>query len=209
MVALPGGQFLGVRAPIKMAARYFMPPNMTPNASSDTVATTAARYYVVPFFLERPTTFAGAWCYNGGAGDNGDKVKIAAYNESSAGGPGTLAKSFGEVTLTGAAAVRTFASSWSASPGWYYLEIVTDNSVTMYVMSVTGNNTAAGIWTPPAAGNLIGMSTPNMGATVQSNVHGGGEYVAGTYSNFPEATSLTPTNTLFGNGQIPYFGLYT
>lgn len=204
-----GGVFYGARSPKKGAGRYYIPPHMLIDASGTTMNTTAARYYIVPFYVEQPTTFAGAWTINSGAGDNGDKVKIAAYSEGTSGNPGSLAKSFGEVTLTGASATRTFASSWSANPGWYYLEMVTDNAVSFYCMAPVGSISAVGLSLP----NVAAASTGTIGApSVSSAVSGNyiaGDYVGGTYANFPEATSLTPTNSLIGVANFPLFGLYT
>ena len=203
-----GGLFYGTRSPKKASGRYYIPPHMLIEASTTTRTTTAARYYITPFYVEQPTTFAGAWTINSGVGDNGDKVKIAAYSEATAGGPGTLAKSFGEVTLTGASAIRTFASSWSANSGWYYLVMVTDNTADFYCMCPIAALTAVGNFTPNQAINSVGVvGTPNVGSTFSGNVPAG-DYVAGTYANFPEATSLTPTNTVYGTGVFPLFGLY-
>lgn len=201
-------QFGGAPALIKPTGRYYLPHDMMAEVTGTTLATTAARYYVVPFYVDRPTTFAGAWTFNGGAGDNGDKCKIAAYYEAATGGPGTLAKSFGEVTLTGAAAGRTFASSWLAAPGMYYLEFVNDNSVTMYCMTTLGTVTAVGQVGVPVGAGMKGWST----TFVPSSAVRGfaiGEYVGGTYANFPEATSLTPATTVSVFDTFPIFGLYT
>lgn len=203
-----GGMFKGAQSPIKLPSRYFWPAHLTPDLSANTMSTTGARYYVAPFYFERPTAIAGAWCYNSGAGDNGDKVKIAAYSESASGGPGDRAKDFGEVTLTGASAVRTFASSWSAPAGWHYLELVTDNAVSVYAMTAVAPLSAVGTGYPNVEANLLGVSTPTVAAAFTGSIPTG-EYVGGTYANFPEATSLTPATTLFGNAGFPLFGLYT
>ena len=145
--------------------------------------------------------------YNSNTTDNGDKVKIAAYNESASGGPGTLAKNFGEVTLTGVSAVRTFASSWAANPGWYYLAMVSDNAVECHIMTAMPLNTLVGELTPNMAANMLGVSTPTVGTNHNSAVPSS-EYVGGTYANFPESTALTPTTTIFAQ-TTPVFGLYT
>lgn len=118
------GQFGGVRSIIKPSGKYFIPPHLTYLGSSATAATTGARYYIVPWYFDRPTTLAGSWCYNSGVGDNGDKAKMALYAEAAAGGLGTLIKNFGEITFTGAAALRTFASSVTVTSGMYYLVFV-------------------------------------------------------------------------------------
>lgn len=205
-----GGLFYGAQSPKKATGRYFIPPHMVILPSGQTVTTTAARYYIAPFYVEQVTTFAGAWTINSGVGDNGDKVKIAAYSEATAGGPGALAKSFGEVTLSGASAARTFASSWSANPGWYYLEMVTDNAADFYTMSTIIQVTSVGAILPNAASTSLGIiGAPTVSSTATAN-YSTGDYVGGTYANFPEATSLTPATTLFETSpRLPLFGLYT
>jgi hypothetical protein len=208
MVALSNAPFNGARDPRRQASRYFWPHHLTPDKNT-ALATTGARYYVAPFFVSAPTTFAGAWCYNSGAGDNGDKIKIAAYNESGSGGPGTLAKDFGEVTLTGASAVRNFASSWTAPSGWYYLELVSDNAVSLYTMAAGVSVSGVGLFPLNHLANQLGVSVPTVSTAPEYEIPAG-EYVGGTYANFPEATSLTPATTLFSTGgSFPWFGLYT
>lgn len=203
-----GGQFGGYQSYKKASGRYYMPPHMFIETSGTTMNSTAARYYIVPFIVEAPTTFAGAWTYNGGAADNGDKVKIAAYSEATSGNPGALAKNFGEVTLTGASAVRTFASSWTANPGRYFLEMVTDNAVNFFCMSPYMYSTAVGMTNVNMAMQTMGtVGAPTVGAAFISNM-AAADYVAGTYANFPESTSLAPTNTIYSIGSVPLFGLY-
>lgn len=204
-----GGQFSGYRAFRPGTGRYFWPPHLRPIENATTITTTAARYYIVPFIIEHAITYAGAWCYNGGAGDNGDKVKIAAYNEASGGGIGTLAKSFGEVTLTGASAVRNFASSWSPTTGRYYLELVTDNTVTMFGMGAIDSPTNAGYLSVNHAVNTMGWQAAPPNSSSRLALQSAGDYVAGTYANFPEAASLAPTATAASIDEMPFFGLYT
>lgn len=208
MVALANtGQFGGVRGIIKPSGKYFIPPHLLPlGDSTTTTATTGARYYIVPWYFDRPTTLAGSWCYNGGVGDNGDKAKMALYSESASGGPGTLAKNFGEITFTGASALRTFASSVSIGPGMYYLEFVTDNAVTMCVMSACQYQSGAGTFMPNVLANMNGSYGVTLDSVGTRSIPSG-DYVAGTYANFPEATSLTPTATLY-HAAVPLFGLY-
>lgn len=207
-----GGSYSGVLPPIIASGHALFPPHLVP--SSYTLTATAARYYTVPFYIPRATTFAGVKFRNSGAGNNGHKVKIAFFNELAGGGPGTLAKSFGESTLTGAAAIRTLTSSWAATPGWYYGEIVADNAVAFNCMITTetisgvGHAGVRGTWSqlPPIADNVL---SGNFGPQLPY----GAEYVGGTYANFPEASSLTPTTTVQatnggGAGEIPSFCLY-
>jgi len=205
------GQFIGITSPIKPTGKYFIPPHLIVGLSGNATATTGARYYVVPWYFERQTTLAGSWCHNGGAGDNGDKAKMALYAEAAAGGPGARVKDFGEITFTGAAAVRTFASSATINPGMYYLEFVTDNAVTMFVMSALEAPSNAGGFLPNTASNVLGRYGGFAPTTNPYSNSPSSDYVGGTYANFPEATSLTPATTLSGNftESTPLFGLYT
>lgn len=203
------GQFNGVKSFKPMAGKYLMPPHLVKEPQANSLNTTGARYYFVPFIVEQPITFAGAWCYNQGVGDNGDKAKIAAYNEASGGGPGTLAKSFGEITFTGASALRNFASSWTATPGKYYLAFVTDNAVAMQCMAQYASFSGAGQILPNPAGLTMGELATVTLSTTPAAASPTCDYVAGTYANFPEATALTPTASGAGVQSCPLFGLYT
>lgn len=210
MVAIANvGQFNGVKTFLPMAGKYFIPPHMRLVASAVTATMTAARYYYVPFVIEYNKTYAGAWCKNATAGDSGKKIKIAIYNESASGGPGTLAKSFGEVTLGAASALQNFASSWAATPGRYYLAIVSDTAPTMYLMAAADSITTAGMLLPNVAANSMGMLAQVFTSTSLLNLQPHNDYVAGTYANFPEATSLTPTASEGSFNTTPAFGLYT
>lgn len=209
LFAQNSGQFNGLPSFKPMAGKYLTPPHLVKEVQANSLSTTGARYYFVPFIVEQPITFAGAWCYNQGVGDNGDKAKIAAFNEASGGGPGTLAKSFGEITFTGASALRNFASSWSATPGKYYLAFVTDNVVAMQCMGQYVNFSAAGQALPNVAGNTLGELGGVTLDTTPAGASPNADYVAGTYANFPEATALTPTASAVGIQSCPLFGLYT
>lgn len=206
MVALANtGQFGGVRGIIKPSGKYFIPPHLTYIPSGTTAATTGALYYSVPWYFDRPTTLAGSWCYNSGVGDNGDKAKMALYAEAAAGGPGTLIKNFGEITFTGAAALRTFAASVSISPGMYYLTYVTDNAVTNYQMTAYDYQSAAAAALPNVLANMNGSYgvTPN---TAGPRSIATCDTVAGTYANFPESTALALNTSLYS--AMPLFGVY-
>lgn len=216
MVAFPGGSYFGITPPILMAGKIRMPPHLPIFDILGSVTLTAARYYFYAVYVDRPTTFAGAKFYNFGAGDNGKKVKVAIYNELSTGGPGTLAKDFGESTLTGAAAIRTLASSWSAQPGWYYMALTSDTAPVLSPMSAFNYVTTVG-WSPPAnPAGMLGAFHANLLAASGIQAYAG-DYVAGTYANFPEATALVPTTSLYSaaaysatTGQVfPFFALYT
>lgn len=200
-----GGVFDGVRPPKAMAGTFIRGPHMIGSATN--FVATAALYYMYPIYLIAGDVFAGAAFYNQSAAQSGHKVKIAIYNEAAAGGPGTLAKSFGEVTLTAASAVRQIASSWTVpTTGWYYMELVGDSATNYFGAGSTFATAAAGI-----VGNATKM--PRIIATAMGVAEGisTGFSVAGTYANFPEATSLAFTANVGGPiefNRFPDFGLY-
>jgi len=203
------GQFNGTKAFIAMAGKYFWPNHLRPVASGTTAAMTAARYVYVPFVVEHATTFAGAWCKNSGTGDSGKKIKIAAFYEKDTGGPGALAKNFGEVTLGATSALQNFASSWAAAPGRYYLGIVSDTAPTMYLMAAADSYTSAGFAPVNVAANSMGILAQVFTTTALHNIQAHHDYVAGTYANFPEATAVAPTASESAFNSTPFFGLYT
>lgn len=204
-----GGQFNGYQSFRKMPGKFFHPPHLVPTDNPITMTTTAARYYVAPWIIEQSTIIAGAWCYNSGAGDNGDKFKIALYDEKSTGGPGALVKNFGEGTFGGSAIVNALSSSVTLAAGRYYLEMVTDNTVAMYCMTAMDTVSGAGYVLPNIAANTMGTLVAPLNSADNAALVVAGDYVGGTYANFPEANSLTPTNSVAGSNVFPFFGLYT
>lgn len=213
MPALANGSYAGVAPPILMPGKILLPPHMR-FGNGETMTTTAGRYYVVPFFVARTTTFAGVKFRNSGAGDIGDLVKIAFYGEAAAGGPGALAKDFGISTLGGAAAINTLVSAWTAvGPAWYYGVIVSNNTCDLNVMFPGAYYSSAGLLPLVPEATRLGAFATDLFAALGSTTYQG-DYVAGTYANFPEATALAPTNSLLGavtlasTGFIPGFGPY-
>lgn len=75
------------------------------------LTTTSTRAYYMPFFVAEAVTFSSIKTVNTGAGDNGDTYRVAIYANDGTAGPGTLILDAGQVTLTGASAVRTLSVS--------------------------------------------------------------------------------------------------
>lgn len=202
------GAYLGVPPPIIPTGRYILPPYLKSHGNLATTSV-ASRYYIAPFFVPRTTIFAGVKFWNSSTGDSGKKVKVAFYNESASGGPGTLAKDFGELTLNNTNALRTLSSSWTAAGArWYYGMLTTDSAVGFYGMApcVTSNYHAA----PGLA--YLGLTADLVARGVGQEFHG--DYVDGTYANFPESTGLAAAQSIaqestVSNAYFPQFGLYT
>ncbi len=208
-----GGPYMGIDPPGLVAGKTHWPAHLQPVTNTSTITVTAARYYIAPFFFTGRQAYAGALFKQGGTGDNGKKVKIAFYNSTAGGAIGTLAKSFGEYTCDASATTKQMASAWTPPRGWYWGEFVCDGAGAFDGMTPNRNISAVGVVTSYPASNMLGSFVAN--ALVAENVgaHYCGDYVGGTYANFPEATSLAPTasiNTASGNQVVfPAFGLYT
>lgn len=206
-----GGPMNGVDPPGLGAGMIIFPPNLMPVTNTTTLTATAARYYIAPFWFNGRQAIAGATFSNSGTGDNGKKVKIALYNATNS-GPGSLAKSFGEITLNGSALIRQLASAYVPPRGWYWGEFVCDGAGAFHGMAavrIVSSLGSSDVGEP--YGPLLGMDTTTFGLAENTGARNIGSYVGGTYANFPEATSLVPaTSVQGGTGNLfPAFGFYT
>lgn len=204
------GLFAGKNPPHYITGAYYIPIGYSINTDGYG-GTTATRVYYFPLTVWEARTFAGASVYNIGVGDNGKKIRLMVFNDNGAsGGPGTLAKDFGEITLTGAAALRTVTSSWTAAAGFYWGAIWLEQSCTMSVMAAYSYVSAVGVGTGPNFMNYLGTITaPTDTAAYAFFYH----YVDTAYGAAP-ATAVAPTGTdarTFGApagiGGIPAFYL--
>ncbi len=198
------GTFDGVPSPLQFTGTYLRPPHL--NSSSDTLTLTASKYYYAPIYLSAGNSFAGASFYNSNSAANGKNVKIAIYFQAATGGLGTLAKSFGSITLDGTSVLRQLASSWTVPvTGWYFLALTSDSNPALFG-AAPGGITAAG------ASPLSARLPSDLNATAGAFLMTAGYSVAGTYANFPESTGLAPTSVLViaasTGTAIPDFGLY-
>ncbi len=190
---LSSGGILGVPSAPLISGKNLFPPHLSLNGG--TFAVTADTYYCYPIYIDKIQSFSGTRCTNSGTGDSGKKIKIALYNDD-----GTLAKNFGEATLTGSSAVLSFASSWTPTRvGWYELRIVSDSAPTLYTMGNVTQVSSAGYFGLPVMNSLFGLIASSWNANY--NQYGyAGDSVAGTYANFPESTALTATASFDGRG---------
>lgn len=201
------GAYLGLTSPFLDSGKLKFPQHLSNSTGSMT--STGARYYTIPFYIDKIETFSGVKFNNSGAGDSGDKVKVAIYPASSSGGLGTLEKNFGEVTLTAAAAMRTLASSWTPSQtGWFWFRMTSDNPVAFYAMDASYSISNAGIVPRDTPNGLFGIFSSDLSAGNYAALGYGCDYVDGTYANFPESTPLASTASLVGGQAIPSLALY-
>jgi len=208
MVALAQGSnfFSNQNPPGFITGCYYLPAGYFQGDAA--YSSVANRCMYVPLSIPKAKTFAGVCIYNSGAADNGKKFRIMVFRDDGVnGGPGTLEKDFGEVTLTGAAALRTLSSSWAALPGTYWLTSWADSAASMEVMRPFGFETLAGYSVGPSMATYIGtLTAPVSGGT--GDLHTFGHYVDTAYGAAP-STAVSPTasmsnrpNTVAGVGGV-------
>lgn len=164
------------------------------------VTTTINRCYYFPWHIDQAHSYPSVICKNNGAGDNGEKVRIMFFkDDAAAGGPGTLAKDFGEITLTGAAAYRTLtpATPWAATPGMYWGAFWCETAADWYGMQPVQLQTAAGYSMGPHMTNMIGVISTAPDFLVRLGHVAHGHYVDTAYGAAP-ATAVAPTASLVG-----------
>ncbi len=208
---LLGGPAFGADPPGLRAGVAVYPPHCNAVTNTSTVTVTAGRYYIAPFWFNGRTTFSGALFHQGGTGDSGKKVKIAFFYPTAAGPIGALAKSFGEYTLDGSATTKQMASSWRPPRGWYWGEFVCDGGGVFNGMRSEAYVSGVGGGSVNPLAQLLGAIVANALLAENTRNQYIGDYVAGTYANFPEATSLAPTASISAStaASFPAFGLYT
>lgn len=209
MVAFPQGSgwFANQNPPGYITNAYYMPIGYY---QKDAAYTTAAnRCWYVPLAISSSHTFSGACLFNSGAADNGKKFRIMVFADNGAiGGPGVLVNDFGEITLTGAAALRTLSSSWAANPGMYWIAVWGDSSASMEVMAPYGYETLVGFSVGPGMSSFLGTFTaPVTGGT--GDLHTSAHYVDTAYGAAPSpavapnASFSSRPNSSAGVGGIP------
>jgi hypothetical protein len=194
--ALPGSMFSANQVPSRFITNaYYLPIGYFQGESAMT--TTATRCYYTPLTIWTQKSFAGVSLYNTSVGDNGEKFRIMVFkDDGSGGGPGTLEKDFGEITLTAAAALRTLSSSWNALPGTYWLACWCDSASSVEAMRPFAFTSLVGIVSQPSISNFIGdFTAPTTGGT--GNLYTFCHYVDTAYGAAP-STAVAPTASLAG-----------
>jgi len=187
------GLFANLNPPHYITNAYYRPIGYGVMGGATGTNMTATRVYYFPLAIWENHTFSGASVYNSGTSDNGKKYRLMVFNEASGGGPGTLAKDFGEITLTGAAALRTLSSSWAATAGMYWGAVWAEQDSAMYAMLPWNYLSAVGTLSGPQIDNFTGsLSTGliNGNSTMATTM-----YVDTTYGAAP-ASAVAPTSSL-------------
>lgn len=207
-----GGPYFGADPPPLAAGKTHFPAHLQAVTNTSTVTVSAARYYIAPWFFTGRQNYAGALFKQGGTSDSGKKAKIAFFDAVPS-GIGSLLKSFGEYTLDGSATTKQMASAWTPRRGWAWGMFVCDGAGVFDGMTAARPLSGVGMAAHAQAAAMVGAVVAN--AFIAENGGGAycGDYVAGTYANFPEATGLAPTSSINGTTsnavQFPAFGLYT
>jgi len=105
-----------------------------------TLATTSTRAYYIPYFVGEAVIFSSIQTFNQGVGDNGDTYRLAIYANDGTAGPGTLIQDIGQVTLTGASALRTISATINLEAyalQWVWVMFHANQAADMYDMKVT------------------------------------------------------------------------
>lgn len=203
--------YSGLPSPLLQVGKLKFPQHLS--LAGGSITTTPSRYYDIPIFIDRIESFSGVKFHNSGTGNSGHKVKVAIYDESDIGGAGALAKDFGEVTLDGAATLRTLSSSWTPTKvGWYYLRLATDSAVGLWGMAGMYRTSDAGFQVRNDISGLFSVFASTFSANFTTGQYGC-DYAAGSYSGFPEATAVASTVTVdgatySGNVSVPAVALY-
>jgi hypothetical protein len=207
-----GGPLDGVTPPPIMSGKFVLPDGYF-RGENNTVTLTAARYYYALKYISRIETFSGVKFHDSGTGNNGKKVKIAAFSISSlTGALSAVAKNFGEVTLDATAGIETLASSWTPTYiGWHVLALTSNSNPVIYSMARGARNSEVGQQPVDVYDSRLGTFATDFFSAITSvnRLYNHGDYAAGTYPNFPEATPLAPTASIVDAANtFPLFGLY-
>lgn len=150
---------------------------------SGTFNTAATRLYFSPFVVRGPVTFNRCYTQNSGAGDNTETYRTGLYTNDPTIGPKTLISDFGEVTLTGASALRTQTISVDLS-----------SYVGQFVWLAQHHNTAAAMYGQTASSNL-GVSGTTFGFNPLDEMFGTLQLA---FSGFDNAYSFRYVDTAYG-----------
>lgn len=201
------GPYGGLPPPIPVAGMGFLPYGYTADGGTKTM--TNGIMYISPWPIFRTQSFSGSQFYESGAGNTGNKMRIGLYAEALTGGPGTLLKDFGEVSMSGSAAVRQSASAYTAiGPQMCYIVGLSNASSLVASMNFLQSVSSVGLYVPPALSSLLGdFSGARIAAAAASSALIGWT-ASQTYGALP-STAPTPTGDfLGGGGNFPALALY-
>lgn len=210
MVALTNGFINGIPTAGWASGQTFLPYGMTLQGN---ITTAADDRFYFPFFVDRTVTFSGARTWNGGAGDTGETLRLGVYSNNN-GLPDVLLKDFGEITLTGATALRTLANAVTLpGPAWYWQCSAYSAASTMRGMTPLATVSSVGFMPVTPINMLTGFKLTTIPSITAGLNQSAGFYVSTAYGALP-STATAPTselspNTWAGGSEIyPMMGLY-
>lgn len=201
------GAYSGVQPPKLITGNFIRPLGY--NGTGTGLTTTATRCYYFPLPIFETRSFQGASVINTGAGDNGEKIRLMVFRDDATnGGPGTLEKDFGEITLTAAVAVRTLSSAWSAKMGMYWGAVWHETSAAMSAMMPYITNAAASAFTTSInLLNFTGDFAPFDQRSIVCALYVDTAYGAAPASAVAPTASLTTNSPGVDTGIVPAFWL--
>lgn len=193
------GPFGGAKAPLPPSGMtaMFLPHWAYVNTVAGLTSTTTRLYYIPYYFPVAGLSYTGLKCHNSGAGDNADTLRLGVYQASATTGlPSTLVIDAGEITLSGAAAVRTLASAWTAPyEGWGFLALHCNQAAEFYAFTnVSASSTAVGVIFPAPSIQLFGA--PSTTFAISNTATNFGAYYVDTAYGALAASAVAPTAIL-------------
>jgi hypothetical protein len=156
-----GAPFIGYDTGVRNLPHYI-------TKTGATLTTTSTRAYYMPYFVQEAVIFSSILTYNQGAGDNGDTYRLAIYANDGTAGPGTLIQDIGQVTLTGASALRTISTTINLEAyanQWVWVMFHANQAAAMYDMQ-TGTTAAEYINGNVAFGTFGDFFSGNLAASL-------------------------------------------
>ncbi len=190
---LLGGPLFG-GFPQEYATGFFYTSQFFTTPIAGGTTTTATRLYYMPILIFKGHVFTACETFNASAGDNGEKYRVGIYTHGTA-GPGTLVGSFGEVTLTGAEAVRELTANVTVpKSGLYWLAVHFESATVMQCVNAANKQlTAAGYLPSMMPQALLGYKSATTALTDPLNSMT--LYVDTTYGALA-STAVAPTAAL-------------
>ena len=176
----------GVDPPLYFTSGYYQPD--IGYYTGGLATTSIGGIFFEPFYVWRPQAFRGMSVVNTSTSENGKVAMLGLYNDdSSSGGPGTLAHTFGQITFGTISAVTTALNTANLNRGRYWMTAWFASQCGMYRLDIAA-----------AAGSIGAMLTsPDIGAiSPSSQRQQQGWYATTTYATTFPASAVTPITSL-------------
>lgn len=173
-----------------VTGQYYGPTIGGFSATPTTLALANTDLVFMPFVPDVTRTFPAISVYNTSAAESGNKARLGVYSSTN-GQPSALLVDAGEITLTGAAAIRDLTATIALSVGRLYFTCIHTNAAfTVRALTPGAGGTEASIRLGQPSSNLA--SAANLSATFYANQ---------AYGALP---STPPTLTTAGYTTVPF-----